>query len=164
MENVINKRHSCRFFSERPVSEQDILDILSAGAKAPSVRNTQPWRFRVIKEQEVIDAMGACLKKSKWIKKAPLLIMVLAIEDKDIDISKKMLSIGACIENMLLCATGKGIASCWVSEFLGDSDEVHTLLNIPSSYREVAVIALGYERGGLTNIQPSKHNIEELLI
>lgn len=41
---------------------------------------------------------------------------------------------------MLLCATGKGIASCWVSEFLGDSDEVHTLLNIPSSYREVPLL------------------------
>lgn len=95
MENVISKRRSCRFFSERLVLEQDILDILSAGAKAPSVRNTQSWRFRVIKEQEVISTMGACLKISKWIKNIPLLIMVLAIEDKDIDISKKMLSIGA---------------------------------------------------------------------
>lgn len=164
MENIIDKRCSCRLFTERPVSQQDILDILSAGAKAPSVRNTQPWRFRVIKEQEVISAMGACLKKSKWIKNAPLLIMVLAIEDKDIDISKKMLSIGACIENMLLCATGKGIASCWVSEFLGDSDEIHALLNISSLYSEVAIIALGYERGGVTSPQTSRYNVEELLI
>ena len=90
--------------------------------------------------------------------------MVLAIEDKDIDISKKMLSIGACIENMLLCATGKGIASCWVSEFLGDSDEIHALLNISSLYSEVAIIALGYERGGVTSPQTSRYNVEELLI
>lgn len=164
MENIINRRHSSRFFSEKSLAEQDILAILSASAKAPSTKNLQPWRFRVIKEPEIICSIGACLKKSKWIKNSPLLIIVFAIEDEVIDKSKKMLSIGACIENMLLCATSKGIASCWVSEFLGDSDEIHELLNISSLYREVAIIALGYERGGLSNVQPPKYNIEELLI
>lgn len=50
--NTILQRHSVRNFSERDVSEEDLLTILHAANMAPSAHNQQSWRFIAIKGEQ----------------------------------------------------------------------------------------------------------------
>lgn len=48
MINAIYERRSIRKFQDRPISEEDIMDILQCGIKAPSSKNRQPWEYIVV--------------------------------------------------------------------------------------------------------------------
>ncbi len=45
---TVSQRRSVRFFSEAPVSEETIRNVIAAAGTAPSGANTQPWRFVAI--------------------------------------------------------------------------------------------------------------------
>ena len=47
---LILSSYSARMFSEKPVTDNEIEQILKCGIKAPSARNSQPWKFTVLKD------------------------------------------------------------------------------------------------------------------
>ena len=51
---LITKRHSCRKFLSKEVSDENIEKILECGLLAPSAMNKQPWFFVVIKNKRKI--------------------------------------------------------------------------------------------------------------
>lgn len=48
MISAIYDRRSIRKFLNKPISRQDITEIIQSGTKAPSSKNRQPWKFIVI--------------------------------------------------------------------------------------------------------------------
>lgn len=44
---AIYERRSIRKFTDKPVSQKDITDIIQSGIKAPSSKNRQPWKYIV---------------------------------------------------------------------------------------------------------------------
>lgn len=52
---TVNNRHSVRNFSKKPVSRQDLEEIVRTAGKAPSWANDQPWK--------VVIATGKSLEK-----------------------------------------------------------------------------------------------------
>lgn len=48
MISAIYDRRSIRKFLDKPISKNDITDIIQSGAKAPSSKNRQPWKYIVI--------------------------------------------------------------------------------------------------------------------
>ena len=48
VDDAINSRISCRAFTNRPVTRETILEILSLASRAPSGTNTQPWKVYVV--------------------------------------------------------------------------------------------------------------------
>ena len=48
MISAIYDRRSIRKFSDKPISQEDIKDIIQSGIKAPSSKNRQPWKYIVI--------------------------------------------------------------------------------------------------------------------
>ncbi len=48
--NLMLKRRSIRHFSEKPVSEDVIINILAVANSAPSGANKQPWTFCVLQD------------------------------------------------------------------------------------------------------------------
>ncbi len=49
---VINRRHSIRMFTDRPVAAADIATLLLAANQAPSAHNQQSWRFIVVEGEK----------------------------------------------------------------------------------------------------------------
>lgn len=45
---AIYDRRSIRKFIDKPISKEDITDIIQSGIKAPSSKNRQPWKYIVI--------------------------------------------------------------------------------------------------------------------
>ncbi len=48
MISAIYDRRSIRKFTDKPISQRDITDIIQSGLKAPSSKNRQPWKYIVI--------------------------------------------------------------------------------------------------------------------
>lgn len=48
MISAIYDRRSIRKFTDKPISQKDITDIIQSGIKAPSSKNRQPWKYIVI--------------------------------------------------------------------------------------------------------------------
>ena len=48
MISAIYDRRSIRKFLDKPISQEDIIDIIQSGVKAPSSKNRQPWKYIVI--------------------------------------------------------------------------------------------------------------------
>ena len=49
---IMSQRRSVRHFSDRPVSEETIREIVATAGSAPSGANKQPWRFVCVKDAE----------------------------------------------------------------------------------------------------------------
>ncbi len=61
--NAIAGRKSIRRFKQTPAPDEVISKILDAGRLAPSANNTQPWKFTVIKDREVLKNMAAATRE-----------------------------------------------------------------------------------------------------
>jgi len=72
-DEIIQKRRSIRNFNPDPVPDQAISDILEAARLAPSGSNIQPWRFVVIRSQEMKEKLKAATIW-RFALKAPVII------------------------------------------------------------------------------------------
>ncbi len=56
---AIYDRRSIRRFSSRPIDERDLLELMDSAAKAPSSKNSQPWKYVIVtgnSKHEMLDA------------------------------------------------------------------------------------------------------------
>ena len=51
-QEMLEKRESCRAYADRPVSREDLMELIEAGRLSPSGCNAQPWKFIVVDEPE----------------------------------------------------------------------------------------------------------------
>jgi nitroreductase len=82
-DQVIQTRRSIRNFKPDPVSDKAISDILEAARLAPSGSNIQPWRFVVIRSQEIKEKLKTATRW-KFALKAPV-IMACCTELSSLD-------------------------------------------------------------------------------
>lgn len=55
---AIQTRRSIRRFTQGKVPEEAIREIIRAASLAPSINNSQPWRFIVLRERKLLRQMG----------------------------------------------------------------------------------------------------------
>ena len=153
--DLIRRRHSVRSFTDKPIPRADIDACLKAARLAPSGENTQPWRFIVADDPEyrttlADNATGGIYRPTRFIKKAPVIIAVLA--KKSFIVHKLgsalqgtqfyLLDIGMACEHLVLQAQELGIGSCYIGWF--HSKKAAKALGVKKSDRVVMLIALGY--------------------
>ena len=165
---VVNSRRSIRKFTDDVVSDSDILKIIECGIKAPSAKNRQPWRVKVVssKDKDMIasfleskksDDDISVLNTANVIREANKLILVFATHSYN---KNDVLSIGAFIENMCLKATEMGLGSLWIA----NTDKVNYLIK---DYFEVdmdmiSCVAIGYKNQEV-HARPRK-SIDEIVL
>ena len=65
---AIHERRSVRHFMDAPVSRDLIMTAIEAASWAPSGLNNQPWRFAIIWDQPLQEALAALTKYSNILK------------------------------------------------------------------------------------------------
>ena len=141
---VISSRRSIRKYRNEPVSDRLINEILEAGRWAPSGLNNQPWRFAVIKDPAVKKLLSGLTNYSGIILDSDFCIVVFYNTSAGYHREKDIMSIGACIQNMLLYSHYLGIGSVWLGEILKNRDKINEILNIDCMNEFMALIAFGY--------------------
>ena len=174
LKEAIYGRRSVRKYDGRPISEEDIREILEAGIMAPNASNYQPWYFVAIANQDKLQEVKEIMEKTSEILtpsltarfekhpqvvaetkqfirlmgNAPCCILAFLLKD-DAEYERKELefveSVAAAIENMLLTAYSKDIKSCWLTGPLeAKMDAVLREKFAPDKGKMIAMITLGY--------------------
>lgn len=110
---AIRSRRSIRKYTDEPVSDDLIREILDAAMMAPSAGNAQPWQFVVLTDRAVLDSMADLHPYIKMVKQAQAGILVCG------DLSKEKYSgywvqdCSAAMQNLLLAAHALGLGAVW---------------------------------------------------
>ena len=158
----IKSRRSVRLYNSKPIEIEIINQIIESAIWAPSGKNGQPWKFKIITEQNIIEEIAKLSVNPRWMKTAPCLIIVYLDKMRSYHYIKDVQSCGAAIQNMLLTAHEMGIGSCWIGSLLEKGDDINKLLEVDDSLELMSVVSLGYGRGNPTNVD--RKDINEFLI
>ena len=110
-ETVINTRRSIREYSDRKVSDEDILKILKSAMQAPGSRlGAEPWEFVVVKNKDTLKELGEIKPR---VSNAPVAIVLVANIERSFYKSVWQQDMGAAAENMLLEAVNLGLGALW---------------------------------------------------
>lgn len=159
---AIKSRRTVREFTPEPVSEEALQEILEAGRWAPSGKNTQPWRFIVVKDKELRAKLAQLTRQEEMINSAPVCIAVLLDHKAGYDRDKDMQGIGACVENMCLAAHALGLGACWVGGISGRRAEAEKLLRLGDDQELVLLLVIGHPRPGVER-SSTRLPLEELV-
>jgi len=142
--DTIKNRRSVRKFTSEPVSDELIEIILEAGRWAPSGLNNQPWRFAVIKDAGLMQAISELTHYSTIVLTAQVLIAVFLDTEKSYHREKDIQAIGACLQNMLLEAHCLGLGAVWLGEIIKSNEQIKVVLGLARELDLMAVVAMGH--------------------
>ena len=114
LKEVLLKRRSVRKFTQEPVSDEHIEELLHAAMSGPSACNRQPWEFYVITNEEMLDKLRSASMFTKM--KAKLAIVVCGNLSRALPMQAASYWIQDCsaaTENILLRATDLGLGAVW---------------------------------------------------
>jgi nitroreductase len=158
---AIKNRRTIRRFKPDPIDEKKIQMILDAGRWAPSFSNLQPWRFIVIKDQKLKNALDKAARESVLhlgINEAPIIILVCV--DRRIDPLHAIEAGSAATQNMTLAAYSLGLGAGWIGIWGTEAEtSIQKILKLPETVRAVSLIPIG-----IPDESPESHRkpIEEL--
>ena len=171
LELALRQRAHHRFDPEAPVSDNDIMAMLTVATHAPSALNTQPWQFIVVRSQEVRRAFGAATRE-RWragtgaareinlvpgsvfselndgngnggLESAPVVIIV-CFDTAKIEAVHGPSSIYPAVQNLLLAACALGYGSCLTTGLVSGSGAlVRKLLELPDQLEPMAAVFVG---------------------
>ncbi len=144
MHEAIRERRSIRKFTDAPLTERLLDEIVEMGAWAPSGLNNQPWKFITIQDKNLLNQLAQNTKYKHIIEGAPACIVAFFDTACSYHREKDLQAIGACIQNMLLAIHEKGLGGVWLGEILNKRAAVEELLQVPPTMELMAVVALGY--------------------
>ena len=145
---VVADRWSPRSFSDKALSEDQVLELLEAARWAASSMNEQPWRFVYgLKGTEAFENIFNSLVpgNQEWAKNAAALIGVFGkplFDYKDRANRTWEYDLGLAIGNLTAQATAKGISMHQMGGV--DLDKLRSNTGAPEELEPYVAIALGY--------------------
>lgn len=152
---AVKNRRSIRSYTDKPVEEEKLLQVLEAARLSPSAVNYQPWHIIVVKDKTVKEKLSESYSPL-WFRNAPLAIVVCVDPQKawrrgD---GEEFWKVAAAIamQNMVLTAYELGLGTCWICAF--NEEKAKTILGVPNNIRVVAMTPMGYpaeQKGQVTD-------------
>ena len=142
---TIKNRRTIRRFKSDPIEDKKLQAILDAGRWAPSFSNLQPWRFIVIKDQNLKNALDKAARESVLhlgINEAPVIIVVCV--DRRTDPLHAIEAGAAATQNMTLAATSLGLGAGWIGIWGTEAEaSIQKIFKLPETVRAVSLLPLG---------------------
>lgn len=170
--DLINKRESVRGYLDEKIEEEKIIKIIEAARVSPSACNSQPWKFIVVDNKDLLGKVAGNLYNpiigiNKFALTAPLFIVIVGekrnLTSKMGELIKKKdytsIDIGIASEHICLAATELGLGTCMIGWF--NEKNIKTLLYIPENKEIHLVISVGYYDNKGTRKKVRK-NIDEI--
>jgi nitroreductase len=143
---AIRTRRSIRTFSDQPVAEALIEQLLAAAMQAPSARNQQPWHFIVIDDRTTLAAIPEFMPNASMAARAPLGILVCG----DVALEKSpgywVVDCAAATQNMLLAAHALGLGAVWTGVYPRQPriEGLRQLLGLPENVMAHSLVIVGH--------------------
>jgi nitroreductase len=133
---VVSKRE-VRDYAGRELLEDVVRRILDAGRLAGSSRNSQPWRFLLVRDSVVRERLAATVYAPGNVLSAALVIAI-AVRPA----GPAAFDGGRAAQNMMLAAWNEGVGSC--PNGLADRAGAAEVLGLEADEVPLIVLSLGY--------------------
>jgi nitroreductase len=165
---VVRSQRAHRRFTDDPVPDAVVEQVLEAATFAPSAENRQPWVFVVVREPARRARIGDLVRRA-WeggardhsagrlpaamladvdegatggLAGAPVVVVVGA-DTGDVHPRALEASIFPAVQNLLLAASALGLGSALMTLPLAFPGELAEIVGLPEQVRPVAVVPLG---------------------
>ena len=159
---AITARRSIKSFTDRPISDEAIDQLLEIAAQAPNHRMTEPWRFYVL-GPEARYAYGAALgaRKAKRVedpeaaeavvqkvaethRDLPAMLAIAITQDENPEIREEDYAATYMgIQNLCLAACAMGLGTHVKSGAVMADPRARVAVGVPDDQRIIATISLG---------------------
>lgn len=132
-----------RSFTDEPVTDEELNQLLEVARWTGSSQNTQPWHFVVIRDKELLQQVSQVRGDAiVWAAKAPLAIALMITSDKTVS---GAFDEGRVTERLMIAAhlLGLGAGTAW----FGDKDQqaaAKSLLGIPAEVTARSMVVIGH--------------------
>lgn len=159
---AIQNRRSIKAYADRPVSKEEIEQLLAAAVLAPNHRMTQPWRFYVLgpegragygralglrKAKRVEDPAAAAevvAKVEANHRDLPAMLAVSMVLDDNEEIREEdYAATYMAVQNLSLVACSLGLGTHVKSGAVMDDPRARSAVGVPEGERIIATISLG---------------------
>lgn len=162
--DAIRSRRNVRQYTDQPLSQHDLDQILEAGRRAPSSRNWQPWDFVVVTSpDQLVELSKVWMGAGHIATSAATIALVAADPDDQQHRDWLQYDLGQATMSMMLAATELGVGTGHAA--VTDQELARHLLGHPDDHFVAYLIALGYPADRpLTPIQhPNRRPFDEVV-
>jgi nitroreductase len=161
---AIRLKRAVRSFTADPLSDEDVQAILTAGRRAQSSKNTQPWQFIAIRDRSTLETLAGLGTYAGHLAGAGLGVVIATADPAQR--WSIMFDAGQAASYMQLAAWERGIGSCLATIYepdkarrlLGVPDDIH--LNVALSFgrpQDPAVLTSAPRAGGRRQLSEVVH-------
>ena len=144
---------------DRTVSTEVVDELCELATWAPNHKRTWPWRFAHLTGEararlgtacaDVMAARGeeearVTKTRGKYLRTPSVLVVGSEAGDSDLRTAENRDTVAAAVQNLLLGATARGLASFWSSCPKGANDVVAELCGFTADTTIVAIVYLGH--------------------
>lgn len=157
---LILSHRSIRSYTDQPITEEVLQEIVSCAQWAPSSHNVQAYSVIVVRSQETKEKLSALCGNQKWVVECPVFLVFCADyyklqkacemhgETLAADEVESLL-VGAvdtalAAENVLLAARSHGLGGVMIGGIRNNPREVANVLGIPELTIPIMGMCLGY--------------------
>lgn len=158
----LRKVRQSRKFTDEPVTDEQLEQLLEVAQWTGSSQNTQPWHFIVIRDKEQLAKVSAVRGEAiKWVAQAPLAIALVISAPGKIS---GAFDEGRVTERLMIAARllGLGAGTAWY----GDASQqaaAKELLGIPDDLSARSMVVIGHPAEGAQSNNGGRKPLSELV-
>jgi nitroreductase len=138
--DAIRTKGATRVFHDRPLPDEVVTAILSAGRRAQSSKNTQPWHFIAVRERATLQALSKLGTFAGHLAGAALGVVIVTPDPAQR--WSIMFDAGQSAAYMQLAAWELGVGSCPASIY--EPERARELLSVPAELHVRVALSFGY--------------------
>ncbi len=154
---AIRTKHAVRQFKDQPVPDDVIRQILDAGRRSQSSKNTQPWEFIVIRERAQLEALSKTGTYAGHIAGAAFAVVLVG----DAHGEWKSFDLGQASSYLQLAAWDLGVGSCIAT--LSEEDAAKAVLGVPADHSAMVALSFGYPPDVRTPNQGGRRPLDDVV-
>ncbi len=144
---LMKKRFSARKYEDKPIPKEVEDYLIQALKWAPSGKNTQPWKFIFIKDNEIKERLKKACKGQKYVLEAPLVVAAIGFPEDSYPAmggywNAITVDVSIALTQMMLAAKEKELDTCWIGAFY--EKDVKEILEVPENGMVVSLMTVGY--------------------
>jgi nitroreductase len=140
----IRSLRAVRSFSDKPIPDDVLIDILDTGRWTGSAKNTQPWDLIVVRDREKLAGLSKCGPFAGHLGLATVGVCLI-MHGQNV---WSGMDEGRLMHNLMLGAWAHGIGSCIASIYPDENEQrACDLLGIPNNLHIRTILSMGYPSG-----------------
>lgn len=137
---AIRLKRAVRKFKDEALPEDVVHNILNAGRRSQSSKNTQPWHFIAIRDKSVLKRLSETGDYAGHLAGAALGAAIIHTDPSDK--FQVLFDIGQCAAYMQLAAWELGVCSCIASIY--EPEQARQVLGFPQELTIRFALSFGY--------------------